>query len=263
MWPGPSGIFIHAFFGGAGSRSNTIFTWAEAYLRTKWHLDPPSRLATIDMGGKVGMLCPHFGEGELGPHLTQRRLDRLDVMQVGLGPGHIVLDGDPGPLPPKGQSPQFLAHMCCSQMARWIKMPLRRTVSLDPSDIVLDGDPASPHPKGEQSPQFSAHVYCSQTAAWIKMPLGMEVGLGSGHIVLDGDPAPSPRKMGHSCPILANFYCVQTAGWIKMPLGMEVDLGPGRIVLHWDPAPPHKTGTGPQFSTHVYCGQTVAHLSYC
>jgi len=31
--------------------------WAEAYLRTKWHLDPPSRLATIDMGRKVG-LCP-------------------------------------------------------------------------------------------------------------------------------------------------------------------------------------------------------------
>jgi len=28
--------------------------WAEAYLRTKWHLDPPSRLATIYMGRKVG-----------------------------------------------------------------------------------------------------------------------------------------------------------------------------------------------------------------
>jgi len=24
--------------------------WAEAYLRTKWHPNPPSRLATIDMG---------------------------------------------------------------------------------------------------------------------------------------------------------------------------------------------------------------------
>ena len=28
--------------------------WAEAYLRTKWHLDPSSRLATIDMGRKLG-----------------------------------------------------------------------------------------------------------------------------------------------------------------------------------------------------------------
>jgi len=30
---------------------------------------------------------------------------------VGLVPGHIVLDGDPAPPPPKGHSPQFSAHM--------------------------------------------------------------------------------------------------------------------------------------------------------
>jgi len=28
-------------------------------------------------------------------------------MQVGLGPGHIVLGGEPAPPPPKGHSPQF------------------------------------------------------------------------------------------------------------------------------------------------------------
>ena len=43
-------------------------------------------------------------------------------MQVGLGPGHIVLDGDPALPPPKGHSPQFWAHICCGQMAAWIKM---------------------------------------------------------------------------------------------------------------------------------------------
>jgi len=32
----------------AGSSHNVA--WAEAYLLTKWHLDPPNRLATIDMG---------------------------------------------------------------------------------------------------------------------------------------------------------------------------------------------------------------------
>jgi len=36
--------------------------------------------------------------------------------QVGLGPGHIVLHGDSAPLP-KGHSPQFLARICCGQMA--------------------------------------------------------------------------------------------------------------------------------------------------
>ena len=28
--------------------------WAEAYLHTKWHLDASSRLATIEMGRKLG-----------------------------------------------------------------------------------------------------------------------------------------------------------------------------------------------------------------
>jgi len=88
--------------------------------------------------------------------------------QIGLSTGHIVLDGDPAPLPQKGallpifgpyllwpngwmdqdetwhagrpqrwpqcvrwvpsstpergQSPQSLAHICCGQMAGWIKM---------------------------------------------------------------------------------------------------------------------------------------------
>jgi len=40
--------------------------WAEVYLRTKWHLDPSCRLATINMGRKVGM-CPLLG-GQLGPN---------------------------------------------------------------------------------------------------------------------------------------------------------------------------------------------------
>jgi len=38
-------------------------------------------------------------------------------VEVGLGPGHIVLDGDPAPPPPKGHIPQFLAQVCCGQMA--------------------------------------------------------------------------------------------------------------------------------------------------
>jgi len=29
-------------------------TWAEAYLRAKWHLDPSSRFVAIDMGRKLG-----------------------------------------------------------------------------------------------------------------------------------------------------------------------------------------------------------------
>jgi len=62
-------------------------------------------------------------------------------MQVGLGPGHIALDGDQLPSP-KGAHPQFSAHICCGQMAAWIKTPLGMEVDLGPGDYVLDGDPA-------------------------------------------------------------------------------------------------------------------------
>ena len=96
--------------------------------------------------------------------------------EVGLGPGDIVLDGDPDP-PKSGKQPppQFPVHVCCGQTAAWIKMPLDREVDLGPGHIVLDGDLAPP--KGAQPP-FSAHVCCGQTAGWIKMPLGREVDFG-------------------------------------------------------------------------------------
>jgi len=73
--------------------------------------------------------------------------------------------GRPGPVhhPKKGRSPQFLAHIYCSQPAAWIKMPLGMEVGLSLRDFVLDGDVASPE-KGHTHPiQFLTHVYCGQT----------------------------------------------------------------------------------------------------
>jgi len=83
-------------------------------------------------------------------------------MQVGLGPMHIVLDGDPAPLPKKGRSPQFSAHVYCGQTAGWIKMPLGMEVGLDRGHIVLDGDPAPP-PKRAQPRNFRP-MCCGQTS---------------------------------------------------------------------------------------------------
>ena len=49
-----------------------------------------------------------------------------------------------------------------------------------------------------------------------------------------------------------------------MPLGTEVDLGPGNIVLDGTQLPAKDMGTAAPFLlANVYCGQTVAHLSYC
>jgi len=63
-------------------------------------------------------------------------------MQVGLCPGHIVLDGDPAPPSPQLAPPQFSAHICCGQMAAWIKISLGMELGLGPVDFVLDGDSA-------------------------------------------------------------------------------------------------------------------------
>jgi len=43
---------------------------ARGLLRTKWHLDASSRLATIHVGQKLGGGVPFF-LGELDPHRTQ------------------------------------------------------------------------------------------------------------------------------------------------------------------------------------------------
>jgi len=75
-------------------------------------------------------------------------------MQVDLGPGHTVLDGDPPSPPLKGHSAQLSAHrpICCGQMTAWIKMPLGMELGLGPGDFVLDRDPVSPPQKGGGAP---------------------------------------------------------------------------------------------------------------
>jgi len=74
-------------------------------------------------------------------------------MQVGLGPGHIFLDGDPAPLPQKAgiAAPHFLAHIYCGQTAGWIKMPLGTKVGLSTGNTVRWDSAA---PKWAQPPNF-------------------------------------------------------------------------------------------------------------
>ena len=92
--------------------------------------------------------------------------------QVGLVPDHIVIDGEPVPIPQRDTASQFSAHIYCGQMAAWIKMSLGIVLCLGPGDFVLDGDPASLHQKGAEPPNLSAHVYCGETAGWMKLILG-------------------------------------------------------------------------------------------
>ena len=75
-------------------------------------------------------------------------------MEVGLGSGDFVFDGDPAPSRKKGTAPtQFLAHVYCAQTAGWMKAPLGTEVDLGPGHIVLDGVPAL-RERGTAAPCF-------------------------------------------------------------------------------------------------------------
>jgi len=118
-------------------------------------------------------------------------------MEVGLGPGHTVLDGEPAPRPKKGTEPPIfgpfllLPNGWMNQDGTWHggrPQPRQRCVRWGPS---------FPSPKGAL-PQLLSNVRCGQTTGWMKTPLGTEVDLGPGHIVLDGVPA--LRERGTAAP---------------------------------------------------------------
>jgi len=118
-------------------------------------------------------------------------------MEVGLGPGHFVLNGDPAPPTPKGAQslpPVFGRYLLwpngwMDQNATWYggrSQPRPHCARRGPS----------PHPKKGIAPQFSTHVCCGQTG-WINATWCEGIGLGSYHNVLHGNPAhphvPSPE----------------------------------------------------------------------
>ena len=76
--------------------------------------------------------------------------------EIGLVPGHVVLDRDPAPHPKKRAHPQFLAHVSCGEMAGLIKMPLGTEVGLGPGNIVLDRDSS---PKGGKGKERKGRVF--------------------------------------------------------------------------------------------------------
>ena len=58
------------------------------------------------------------------------------AMEVGLGPGNIVLNGDSAPLERGTAPPHFSDHVYCGKMAGCIKMSLDTEVDLGPGHIV-------------------------------------------------------------------------------------------------------------------------------
>jgi len=90
--------------------------------------------------------------------------------QVGLGPGHIALDGDPAPLPKRGRSslpPIFGPYLLwpngwMDQDAIWQGSTWYGSRSQPrPHCVRRDTQlPLSPAKRANSSPLFSAHIYC-------------------------------------------------------------------------------------------------------
>jgi len=138
-------------------------------------------------------------------------------------------------------------------------MPFGIEEGLGPGHIVLDGDSA-PLPKtGTQPPIFGSFLWpngwMDQDATWC-----------------DYRPRPGPH-----CVRCGPSYILQGAqppnfgpcllwpnGWMDEDATQYEDIA--RPMLHcvtWGHSSPSEKGHSPQFLAHVYCGQTVAHLSYC
>jgi len=110
-------------------------------------------------------------------------------------PWHIVLDGDPAPLP-KGAQPPFF----------------------DPYLLWPNG---SPEKRLQPPPNFCPCLVHGQTAGWMKTSLGTKVDLGPGHTVLDGDPPPSsPRERGTAVPLLFGPCLL----WPRSPISATAEL---------------------------------------
>jgi len=154
-------------------------------------------------------------------------------MEVDLGPGHIVLDGDPAALPQKrGRShpAQFSAHFYCGQTVGSVRMPLGIEVRLNPGDFVLDG--TQPPPNFPPMSIAAKRLDASRYACWYGgRPQARRLCVRS-------EPSPLLKKGAEPANFWAHVYCRQMAGWIKMPLGMEINLGPGDVVLDGVAAPP-------------------------
>ena len=60
---------------------------------------------------------------------------------VGLDPGHIVLDGDPVPLPQMGTAPNIWPISVVSKWLDGSRYHMVGRYASAQSDIVLDGDP--------------------------------------------------------------------------------------------------------------------------
>ena len=158
-----------------------------------WHAGRP-RPCPHCVRWKPSSPCPKGHNPQFVTHICCGQMaGRMKMpfgMEVGLGQGNFVLDGDPAPLPKRGQSPPPVFGPCLLWPNGWMDQDGTWCGSGPWSrPHCVRWGPNSPLQKTGQSPQFSAHLCCGQMAGCIKMALGMEAGLNPGDFVLKRGPS--------------------------------------------------------------------------
>jgi len=127
-------------------------------------------------------------------------------MEVGLGLGVFVFDGNPAPHQKKGTTNPIFGNVSCSQTTGWIKMPLGTEVNLGLGDGVLDGV-AAPTIKVAQPPVFGRCIlwpngWMDEDATWYgSRPRPRP------HCVRRGPSSPLQKGQGSPLLFLALVYC--------------------------------------------------------
>jgi len=176
-------------------------------------------------------------------------------MQVGLGPAHIVLDGDPAPLPNKEAEPPIFGPFLLFWPNGWMHQDATWYGGMPPPRrLCFRWGPRPLLPKGAEPPILDARLlwpngFMDQDA-WLKI-MDQDLSLGLHDIVLDGDPDPPPLKghgppiFGH-CPLWQNGWMDQDATWYgcrPRPRRHCVRCGPS--YLHKEMAHPPQPIFGP------------------
>jgi len=142
---------------------------------------------------------PQFSANVRCGHANAAECTKMPLgMEVGLGPGDFVFDGDPCSSHRKRAEPHPIFGPCPLWPNGWMDQ-----------DVTWYGGRPRPRRRwldGVAAPPKWGTVPSFRPMSIVAKRLGAEVDLGPGHIVLDGTQLP-PRK-GHSNPLFsAHIYC--------------------------------------------------------
>jgi len=122
------------------------------------------------------------------------------------------------------------------------------------------GTQLAPPQKGDGAhlPNFRPTSIVAKRLQWIKMILGMEVGLDPATLCWMGTQVPSLQKGTELPPIFCPFLLLPNRWMREYATLYGGRPQPWGLCVRWGLSPPTQKGRSPQFSAHVYCGQTAA-----